>query len=138
MIDEVVTRQDDRHMIDDVVRGKMIDGHDLSRAIDRGTAEQAAALIAQDIVPTLAVVHVGESAAADSYRRQIARQARNVCIAVRDVPLPEGADAADLDRALTALNEDQTVHGVLVQTPLSSGLRRVVLHRLSSDKDPEG
>ena len=38
-------------------------------------AEQAAALTAEGIVPTLAVVRVGEAADAESYRKQIIRQA---------------------------------------------------------------
>jgi methylenetetrahydrofolate dehydrogenase (NADP+)/methenyltetrahydrofolate cyclohydrolase len=78
------------------------------------------------------------TAAGDSYRKQISRQAGRVGIAVREVALPVSASPADLDAALTALNQDQTIHGVLVQTPLPAALRRVVLFRLSADKDPEG
>lgn len=95
-------------------------------------------LAAQGIVPTLAVVHAGEAAAAQSYRKQIARQAGLVGIQTREVALPETASDTEMEMALAALNEDRAVHGVLVQTPLSPTLRRAVLFRLSSDKDPEG
>jgi len=118
--------------------GRIIDGGELSGAINRRTAEGVRKLAAVGILPTLAVVHTGESAAAQSYRRQITREAGRTGIAVRDVPLPDGAVDAEMDTALTALNEDRAVHGVLVQTPLTPSLRRVVQIRLSSDKDPEG
>jgi methylenetetrahydrofolate dehydrogenase (NADP+)/methenyltetrahydrofolate cyclohydrolase len=57
---------------------------------------------------------------------------------VRDVPLPEETTGAEMDETLRALNGDTRVHGVLVETPLAAALRRAVLFRLSSDKDPEG
>lgn len=117
---------------------RVINGAEFSRAINRRTADQVQALAAEGVVPTLAVVHVGNAAAAESYRRQIARQASEAGIAVRDVALSEAATDTEMENALAALNQDTGVHGVLVQTPLSPALRRAVLFRLSSDKDPEG
>jgi methylenetetrahydrofolate dehydrogenase (NADP+)/methenyltetrahydrofolate cyclohydrolase len=117
---------------------RIIDGVQFSRAINAETAARAAQLVASGIVPALAVVHVGEAPAALSYRKQIAHQARELGIAVRQITLADGASPEDLDATLTGLNEDRDVHGVLVQTPLAPELRRVVLFRLSSDKDPEG
>ena len=125
-------------MTSTATHGRLIDGVDLSRAISRETIERAAALAVEGVVPTLAVVHVGDAPSAQSYRTQITRQAARVGIAVRDVALPALATAGDLDATLTGLNEDQVVHGVLVQTPLAAALRRVVQFRLSMDKDPEG
>ncbi|MBV9282882.1 MAG: bifunctional methylenetetrahydrofolate dehydrogenase/methenyltetrahydrofolate cyclohydrolase, partial [Chloroflexi bacterium] len=125
-------------MTEQATQGRIIDGGELARAIDQRTRERAVDLSDEGIAPTVAVVHVGEAAAAESYRKQICRQALRVGIGVRDVALPAETSPAELDAALTALNEDRTVHGVLVQTPLGPDLRRVVLFRLSADKDPEG
>jgi methylenetetrahydrofolate dehydrogenase (NADP+)/methenyltetrahydrofolate cyclohydrolase len=118
--------------------GRIINGLEFSRAINSRTAEQVRSLKAEGLAPTLAVVHVGDEAAAESYRRQIARQASKAGIAVRDVALPDSATEGEMEGTLLGLNEDMGVHGVLVQTPLSPALRRAVLFRLSSDKDPEG
>lgn len=122
----------------EVVTGTLLDGAALIEIMNRATTEQAASLAGQGINPTLAVVHAGEWPAARSYRRQICRQAGRLGIAVQTISLSEETTPPNLDTTLTALNNDRTVHGVLVQTPLSAALRRVVLFRLSSDKDPEG
>ncbi len=125
-------------MSSQIAQGRILDGTALAHGISERTRERAASLCLQGCFPALAVVHVGESAPAESYRRQISRQAGAIGIAVRDVPLPSTTSAAELDETLTALNDDRAIHGVLVQTPLSADLRRVVLFRLSTDKDPEG
>lgn len=125
-------------MIAEQIDAAIIDGADLRRAISRRTRARAAALVEQGITPALAVVHVGEAGDAESYRKQITNQAIRAGIAVQTVGLPAMASAGDLDQILWTLNEDPAVHGVLVQTPLSPDLRRAVMFRLSSDKDPEG
>lgn len=125
-------------MILETVSDRLLDTTQVRRAVTRRTRERAAALIAQGIEPTLAVVHLGEAADAESYRKQIAQQAARVGIIVRNVALPSSATSDDMDAALLALNRDRAVHGVLVQTPLAPDMRRTVLFRLSSDKDPEG
>lgn len=125
-------------MIAEVMSAELIGGVRLSRTITKETRARAAELAAQGVAPTLAVVHVGEAADAESYRKQIAHEAVHAGVTVRTVGLPVTATPDDLEAGIRALNEDETVHGVLVQTPLSPALRRVVLTRLSSDKDPEG
>lgn len=118
--------------------GRVINGIELSRAIHGRTVQQVRTLATQGIEPTLAVVHVANVADAASYRKQICRQAGEAGIAVHDVALPEATTYEELGDVLTGLNENLGIHGVLVQTPLSPSLRRAVLFRLSSDKDPEG
>lgn len=123
---------------DRTVGAVLIDGAALSRNIRRQTRKRAEALSQQGITPTLAVLYVGEAADAESYRKQIATQASRAGVTVRTMGLPAAATMCELDDTLLALNQDRAVHAVLVQTPLSPELRRVVLGRLSSDKDPEG
>jgi methylenetetrahydrofolate dehydrogenase (NADP+) / methenyltetrahydrofolate cyclohydrolase len=124
--------------MNDIRAKRIIDCVQLARAIDQATIEQAQSLVAQNLTPTLAVVYAGETASAASYRRQITRQAGRVGIRVLDTPLGVEANIREMDDVLTSLNEDESVHGVLVQTPLSGPLQRVVQTRLSTDKDPEG
>jgi methylenetetrahydrofolate dehydrogenase (NADP+)/methenyltetrahydrofolate cyclohydrolase len=121
-----------------IVSPKIINAAALVHSINDQTSVQATRLREQGIVPTLAVVHVGEDAAAGSYRRQITRQATTLGIAVHDVSLPADAPVKMLDDCLMDLNADETVHGVLVQTPLAPELRRTVLFRLLAEKDVEG
>jgi methylenetetrahydrofolate dehydrogenase (NADP+) / methenyltetrahydrofolate cyclohydrolase len=124
--------------LQDVVSTKIINSTELICSINQQTAEDANILRDRGIIPTLAVVHIGEHAAAGSYRKQITRQATALGIAVRDVALPDDASDDRLETCLSDLNSDQDVHGVLVQTPLSPELRRIVLFRLAVEKDVEG
>ncbi|GAC1506941.1 MAG: bifunctional methylenetetrahydrofolate dehydrogenase/methenyltetrahydrofolate cyclohydrolase FolD [Chloroflexota bacterium] len=125
-------------MTGETTPGRIINGAEVSSGINRQTVEQVGALAVEGIVPTLTVVHVGEAPAAQSYRKQITREAARMGITVRDVALSETSSPQDLEDVLTTLNDDRGTHGVLVQTPLTPAFRRAVLFRLSSDKDPEG
>lgn len=125
-------------MIAEQIDAAIIDGVDLRRAISRRTRARAAALVEQGVTPRLAVVHVGEAEDAESYRKQITNQAIHAGIDIHTAGLAAPASARDLDQTLQTLNEDPSIHGVLIQTPLSPHLRRAVMFRLSSDKDPEG
>jgi len=125
-------------VLDEIATGALIDGTALARAIGRRTAEHVEALRAEGVVPTLAVVHVGDAVDAASYRRQIASSASRLGIAVRIAGLPAEPTAEELGSSLDALNGDPAVHGVLVQAPLPPDLRRMVQVRLRVEKDPEG
>jgi methylenetetrahydrofolate dehydrogenase (NADP+)/methenyltetrahydrofolate cyclohydrolase len=92
--------------------------------------------------PSLAIViirdRIGESAS-DVYVRQLRRTARQVGLSSRVIELPTSADAADLLAALARLNDDETVHGIIVQLPLPPHIgRAVLLDAIAPAKDVDG
>lgn len=116
----------------------LISGRAVAAKIDARTKEMAVALQAEGVQPLLAVVYRGEHADAASYRRVITQRASRLGVAVREVPLAHDAPDEVLSTTLHALNEDTSVHGVLVQTPLPRPMRVVISRSLSSYKDVEG
>ena len=74
------------------------------------------------VVPTLAVVLVGDFAPSKIYVANKKKAADSVGIAAEDHLHPEGLDRTELLALLGRLNADPRVHGILLQLPLPAGL----------------
>ena len=74
------------------------------------------------VVPTLAVVLVGDFAPSKIYIVNKKKAADSVGIASEDHLHPAGLDRAGLLALLGRLNADPRVHGILLQLPLPAGL----------------
>ena len=117
----------------------LIDGRAVAKAFKDEIAQKTAAMIAQGIQPHLAVVLVGENPASQVY----VRNKENGCIkaGIRStvIRLAEDCSQEKLENTVTALNEDASVHGILVQLPLPKGLDEArVLRLIDPDKDVDG
>jgi methylenetetrahydrofolate dehydrogenase (NADP+)/methenyltetrahydrofolate cyclohydrolase len=118
--------------------GKLILGKDVSAEIDRRTVADRSQLDEVGCVPSLAVVHLGEHEDAASYRRMITQRAKRVGISVSAVRLHAEATRDELIDTVIQLNNDPSVHAILVQNPLSPAFRREIGMTLSTGKDVEG
>jgi methylenetetrahydrofolate dehydrogenase (NADP+) / methenyltetrahydrofolate cyclohydrolase len=91
------------------------------------------------VVPTLAVVLVGDFAPSKVYVANKKRAADTVGIASQDHIHPEGLDRAALLALLRRLNADLKVHGILLQLPLPSGLDEdEAIAAIAPEKDADG
>ena len=70
------------------------------------------------IVPTLAIVRMGERPDDLSYERTAQKRAESLGIAVRPFVLPEDAPQEVLEAALAEVNADASIHGCLLFRPL--------------------
>ena len=117
----------------------MIDGRAVAKAFKEEIAEKAAKMIAGGIEPHLAVVLVGENPASQVY----VRNKENGCIkaGIRStvIRLDEACTQEELEKTVVSLNEDASVHGILVQLPLPRHLDEArVLRLIDPDKDVDG
>lgn len=87
---------------------------DLVRRVER--------LRERGVVPTLAVIRVGEREDDLAYERGIMARAKKVGLEVRSVLLPEDCAQDDLMTKIAEVNEDPTVHGCLMFRPLPAHL----------------
>jgi len=118
---------------------QLIDGNALSKQMRAQVAERAAALTARGHRPGLAVVLVGDDPASQVY-------VRNKVKACEDAGLHsvfEKFDAAltedQLLARIDALNDDPTIHGILVQMPLPKHINpHKVIERIATSKDVDG
>ncbi len=118
---------------------QIIDGNALSKQLRSEVASRAQALKAKGITPGLAVVLVGDNPASQVY-------VRNKVKACEDSGLHsllEKYDATMTEAALLArvesLNNDPTIHGILVQLPLPAHIdAQKVIEAISPAKDVDG
>ena len=101
---------------------QILKGAPVAAALNETMKADTAALKEKGIVPTLTVLRVGARADDLSYERGAMKRAAAVGIEVRNVVLPEDVDGDTFFRTLEELNEDASVHGILMFRPLPKHL----------------
>ena len=92
-----------------------------------------------DLQPGLAVVLVGEDPASQIYVRNKGRQTEAAGMLSHTHRLPATVSEAELLALVAGLNDDPTVHGILVQLPLPAQIdARRVIHAIDPAKDVDG
>lgn len=91
------------------------------------------------IVPTLAILRVGEKQEDLAYERGAIKRFQSMGAEVRQVILPEDVSQEGFDAALQLLNEDHGVHGILLFAPLPKQLDIQRARRMmAAEKDVDG
>ncbi|MBQ4381887.1 MAG: bifunctional 5,10-methylenetetrahydrofolate dehydrogenase/5,10-methenyltetrahydrofolate cyclohydrolase [Oscillospiraceae bacterium] len=117
----------------------LMKGAPVAAAINDRTRQDCAYLRSQGVIPTLALVRVGENDADVYYERAAMKRCESVGVETRNIILRESASEEELIAALRDLNEDRTVHGVLLFRPLPKHMDDArVRNTLSPEKDVDG
>ncbi len=91
------------------------------------------------VVPTLAVVRIGEEEDDLAYERGILKRFESCGARVRVVELPVSVTQLELEEAVKRLNEDSGVHGILIFSSFPKGIDKTALRRvISPQKDVDG
>ncbi|MBK9006915.1 MAG: Bifunctional protein FolD protein [Anaerolineales bacterium] len=118
-----------------LIDGKMIAGQ---------VREEVAAKVAKRIAagkskPTLATVLVGDRADSAAYVASKQKACAELGMGSVSQNLPGDIAQEELERIVGSLNDDKTVHGILVQLPLPSHLNEErILQLISVEKDVDG
>ncbi len=116
----------------------IIDGKAIAAEINKETSERAARLKAEGITPGLAVILVGDDPASQVYVRNKVRTCGEVGIVSRQITMPEDVTTADVIYEIEKLNNDPTIHGILVQSPPPKHIDEAALiDAISPDKDAD-
>lgn len=116
-----------------------LDGRLVADGIHAETAERVAALRARGIVPGLRFIRVGEDPASRAYVGMKEKKAVELGIDSQTAVLPETTTQEELIALIRELNEDDTVHGILVQAPLPRHItEQQVFAAVSPCKDVDG
>lgn len=117
----------------------ILKGVEVSKALNEKTALLTEKLRADGIVPTLAILRVGESPDDIYYENSAVKRCDSVGIDVRKITLPLGTTQAEVSAAIISLNEDESVHGVLMMRPLPKPLDdKAAADLLAPEKDIDG
>ncbi|MEM1141229.1 MAG: bifunctional methylenetetrahydrofolate dehydrogenase/methenyltetrahydrofolate cyclohydrolase FolD [Pseudomonadota bacterium] len=119
---------------------QIIDGKAVAQALRADIADEVSALKAEhSVVPSLAVVLVGEDPASQVYVRNKGRQTEEVGMRSITHRLPASTDEATLLSLVDNLNSDPEVDGILVQLPLPGHIQeRRVIEAIVPAKDVDG
>jgi methylenetetrahydrofolate dehydrogenase (NADP+) / methenyltetrahydrofolate cyclohydrolase len=118
---------------------KLIDGVKISQAIRAELVGDIAALGKRGITAGLAVVLVGEDPASQIYVRNKRKTCQELGIRSFAYDLPRETSETKLLKLIARLNDDQRVHGILVQSPVPGHIdEQKVLNSLDPAKDVDG
>jgi methylenetetrahydrofolate dehydrogenase (NADP+) / methenyltetrahydrofolate cyclohydrolase len=118
---------------------QLIDGNALSRKLRTEVKVRVSALKAKGITPGLAVILVGENPASQVYVRNKVKACEDTGMHSVLETWPAGMSEADLLARVDALNQDPSIHGILVQLPLPAQIdAQKVIEAISPTKDVDG
>jgi 5,10-methylene-tetrahydrofolate dehydrogenase/methenyl tetrahydrofolate cyclohydrolase len=122
------------------VTAKLIDGEAVAAQIyEEIQAEVAELKEKHNLIPGLATVLVGENPASQAYVRSKQKTCTKCGFNSVGEHLPADASQGEVEALVKRLNEDPTIHGILVQLPLPKHLdEEKVLSAISLEKDVDG
>jgi methylenetetrahydrofolate dehydrogenase (NADP+)/methenyltetrahydrofolate cyclohydrolase len=122
------------------ISGKIIDGKAFAEGLRERIAVEVAKLKADHgLVPGLAVVLVGEDPASQVYVRNKGKAAEAAGIAASDHRLDATTSQEELVALVQRLNDDPSVHGILVQLPVPDQIdENAVIDAIAPAKDVDG
>lgn len=118
---------------------KLISGKKIGEEIRQEIQVRVEELKKKGVTPGLAVILVGDNQASHTYVRN--KQKSSVAVGMKSelIELPETVTEEELLAQIKQLNEDDTIHGILVQLPLPDHIDedRVIL-AIDPTKDVDG
>ena len=117
----------------------IMDGKGLAKKMQDQMKKEVAALTAEGKTPGLCVILVGEDKASQVYVRNKEKQSEAMGMNSRVVRLAADISEADLLAEVEKQNQDDSMHGILVQLPLPKHIdEQKVLRAIRYEKDVDG
>ena len=114
-------------------------GAEAASAICTDAMRQTAELIERGIAPCLGVVRIGDDAADAAYERGIRKRFDAAGAKVESICLSADCTQEEAEEAIAKLSADDSVHGILLFTPLPKHLDADRLRKLiPAEKDADG
>jgi methylenetetrahydrofolate dehydrogenase (NADP+) / methenyltetrahydrofolate cyclohydrolase len=117
----------------------IIDGKNIAAEVRSEVAQRVANLKKNGVTPCLAVILVGENPASVSYVTGKQKALAEVGMKDKSIHLPETIEESELLKLIDELNNDDSVHGILVQLPLPRHINEEkVIIAIKPEKDVDG
>lgn len=121
------------------MKNKVLYGKKLADKLLKDVADGVALLKQQGVTPCLMTVQVGEDPASSIYRASQRRIAETVGINCEHMELSASTSQSRLLRLIDVLNNDPSVHGIILHMPLPDHIdSKVVQWAIDKKKDVEG
>ncbi len=118
----------------------ILDGKLVSKKIKDQLKEEVLSLIdTYHSVPKLAIIMVGNNSASEIYIKNKIKAATYCHMETKLIKLAENTSMNELLKIINELNNDNSVHGIIVQLPLPTHLNeQAVIDSISEEKDIDG
>lgn len=118
---------------------EIISGKELASEIKQDLAKEIERLQVKNLIPKLVVVLVGDNPASLSYVKGKEKAAAEIGMDSEVITLPVETTEAELLALLDELNDNDAVHGILVQLPLPDQIdEQKVIDQINPKKDVDG
>lgn len=118
---------------------ELIDGKELAKTIRANLKEEVEQMNRNGIFPKLAVIMVGEDKASKVYVKNKSKACEDVGVQYEEFLLGEDTTMEELLDLIHRLNEDSTVHGILLQSPIPRHLDiNEAFKEIATTKDVDG
>ncbi|CEP24323.1 unnamed protein product [Cyberlindnera jadinii] len=120
---------------------EIIDGKLIAQQIRERIHSEIAEIQSKDatFTPTLYIIQVGSRPDSSTYVKMKLKAAAEAGISCVAKVMPEDVSQVELLKEITSLNNDESVHGILVQLPLPAHLDEIkITGAVSADKDVDG
>lgn len=118
---------------------ELINGKELARTIRANLREEVEQMKKNGIYPKLAVIMVGEDKASKVYVKNKSKACEDVGVEYEEFLLKEDTTMEELLDLIHRLNEDETIHGILLQSPIPKHLDiNEAFKEIATTKDVDG
>lgn len=118
---------------------EILNGKELAKKVREGLAVEVEALKKEGINPKLAVIMVGDNSASAVYVKNKSNACKKVGIDFEEFLLPTETTEEELIELIKNLNKDETVHGILLQSPVPNHINiNKAFETILPEKDVDG
>jgi methylenetetrahydrofolate dehydrogenase (NADP+) / methenyltetrahydrofolate cyclohydrolase len=117
----------------------IMDGRLVANEVKESLKPRIERLKEQGITPSLATILVGNNPSSATYVRMKGEACRALGMDSKKIHLPEETTTEELLQVIDQLNEDDKVHGILLQHPVPAHIdERKAFDRIAIEKDVDG
>ena len=114
-------------------------GKEVTASLNEEIRRKVAQLNGQGVTPKLGIVRIGEREDDISYERGATKRCETLGAAFEKFLLPADASEEEVLKVIQAVNEDDSIHGVLLFRPLPRHLNEdKIVNALAVEKDVDG
>lgn len=115
---------------------QLLKGKAVADAIDEQLAGRLPALYEKGIVPTLAIVRVGDNPSDIAYENGAVKKAKKIGVQTEKFICPSDIEEEDLITVIEAINQNEGIHGILLLQPLPKHIdSEKVRNSIAPEKD---
>lgn len=117
----------------------ILDGREVAQSIKNQLVERVQVLKEKGVTPCLATILVGDDPSSATYVKMKGNECEKIGIKSLRIHLPKETETNQLLETIQKLNEDNSVHGILLQHPVPSHIdERKAFETISIEKDVDG